>query len=339
MKHGGVWVKRNRRTLVVVAAAVLLSSGGVYLATKNYYQNLLAKAHPIFVAHSPYTFLHPILGISLPGDQFNDKFPDVRSGIQSIVAAQPKGLIIRYAIYLRDLDSGNWTGINENESFDPASLLKVVVAIAAYKQSEDHLDYLSTPLIYTPALAEINAQLPFAQPAELSVGQAYTVPYLIKKELVDSDNSAVYTLLNSLNPQILNNVYNDLSIPQPNSGSSEGYTLTALEYSRFFRILYNGTLDLSWAHSEQILENLSQSTFTSGLVAGVPNTVPVAHKFGEHVTESQGKPSSIELSDCGIIYSPSKPYFLCVMTEGKDQTALANVIAQISKFVYGKLNS
>lgn len=339
MRKIEIWLKRNARTAAIASCLMLLSVGGAYIVTRNYYQGLLAQAHPIFVAHSPYTFLHPILGISLPGDQFNDKFPDVRNGIQSIAAAQPRGTLTRYAIYVRDLNTGNWTGIHQNDPFDPASLLKVVVAIAAYKQSETSPNYLSTPLVYTPELAHINAQLLFAQPAELSVGQAYTVPYLIKKELVDSDNSAVYTLLNSIDPQILNSIYDDLSIPQPSSVSSEGYKLTALEYSRFFRILYNGTLDLSWAHSERILESLSQSTFTSGIVAGVPNTVPVAHKYGEHVSASEGKPTSIELSDCGIVYKPEKPYFLCIMTEGKDQTALASIIAEISRFVYQKLSA
>ncbi|HEX8919670.1 MAG TPA: serine hydrolase [Chloroflexota bacterium] len=329
------WIKGKRIIIGSVALIAVISGGGTYLATKNYYQNLLADAHPIFVAHSPYALLHPILGISVPGDQFNDGFPDVRSGIQSIVSAEPQGTLTRYSVYLRELDSGHWTGINEHEPFDPASLLKVVVAIAAYKQAEIRPSFLVTPLVYTKDLAQVNAQLPFAQPAELAVGQSYTVPYLVKKELSDSDNSAVYTLLSAIDPQTLDSVYDDLSIPRPNATDSEGYKLTAFEYSRFFRILYLGTLDLAWADSEQILENLSQSTFTTGLVAGVPSTVTVAHKFGEHVTG----PSDVELSDCGIVYAPGKPYFLCVMTEGNDQASLANVIAQISRFVYQKMNA
>ncbi|HEX8994226.1 MAG TPA: serine hydrolase, partial [Candidatus Paceibacterota bacterium] len=136
MKKAIEWIKRKRVVIGIIVLIALVSSGGVYLATKNYYQNLLTEAHPIFVAHSPYALLHPILGISVPGDQFNDGFPDVRSGIQSIVSAEPQGTLSRYAVYLRELDTGHWTGINENEPFDPASLLKVVVAIAAYKQAE-----------------------------------------------------------------------------------------------------------------------------------------------------------------------------------------------------------
>jgi len=275
----------------------------------------------------------------LPSD-LNGSLDAIHNGIQSIASsAQSSGSVTRYAVYLRDLNSGNWTGINQNDQYDPASLLKVVVAIAAYRQAEDQPGYLSTPLTYTPALAQINTQLPFAQPVELQVGQSYSVPFLIKKELADSDNGAVYTLINSINDQELSSVYSYLSISPPDATSSVGYKLTALDYSRFFRILYNGTLSLDWADSEQILEDLSQSTFTSGLVAGVPNAITVAHKYGEHVDGSSGVAASVELSDCGIVYYTAHPYFLCVMTQGKDPGTLANFIAQISKYVYQKIST
>lgn len=314
---------------------ILLSASVAYTATKNHYQAVLSQIHLQSLSESSYPLLHPILGISLPGD-LDKNITKISDGIRSLLSAGPAGVVTHYSIYLRDLNTGNWTGINENDPYDPASLLKVVVAIAAYRQAEDKPDYLSTPLMYTPALAQINAQLSFALPSDLQIGHAYTVPFLIKKELADSDNGALYILLDSLSDQRLNSVYQDLSIPQPDSNNSVAYKLTAREYSRFFRILYNGTLSLNWADSEQILENLSHSTFTSGLVAGVPSTVTVAHKYGEHVSGSGTETTSVELSDCGIVYYPSRPYFLCVMAQGQDPDKLANVIAQVSKFVYEK---
>ncbi|MFZ1074868.1 MAG: serine hydrolase [Minisyncoccia bacterium] len=334
---------RFARTLALavggVVAAILMVGTGTYFATKIYYENLLALAHPIFVPSSPYKLLHPIIGISLPGDQFGNGFPDVRSEIQSSVSALPAGTVTRYAVYLRDLNSGKWEGINENDLYDPASMLKVVVAIAAYRQAEQQPEFLSTPLTYTPALAQINAQLAFALPSDLQVGQSYTVPALVEKELTDSDNGAVYTLLNSINQQVLDAVYGDLSIPSPSATSSVGYKISPREYSRFFRILYNGTLSLNWADSEQILEDLSQSTYTEGLAAGIPSGITVAHKYGEHVDGSNNVVNDVELSDCGIVYYTPRPYFLCAMTEGKNPTALDAVIAQISKLVYQKISA
>ena len=38
-----------------------------------------------------------------------------------------------------------------------------------------------------------------------------------------------------------------------------------------------------------------------------------------------------ELHDCGIIYYPNHPYFLCVMTKGADFPVLAGVIREVSQ--------
>lgn len=328
----------TRRALLVSAAGlVLLTAGMTYVGTRHYYLDILTAIHPSYASTTAYAFVRPLIGVSIPANQFTSNFPDVRSGIISIVAAQPASVVTRYAVYLRDLTSGDWTGINENDPYDPASLLKVVVAIAAYRQEEDHPEYFSTPLSYTAAIAAINTHLTFAQPSALSVGHTYSVPFLIKQELLNSDNGAAFTLLNSLPDKELNGVYDDLSIPRPDDTNSAGYTLTALEYSRLLRALYNGALNLSWADSEQILEYLHEATFVSGIVAGVPKGVPVAHKYGEHIEGSTGAPSSIELSDCGIVYVPTNPYLLCVMVQGTDLSTLTGLIAQVSGFVYHEL--
>ncbi len=83
---------------------------------------------------------------------------------------------------------------------------------------------------------------------------------------------------------------------------------------------------------------LNKATFTQGLVNGVPTTTPVAHKFGEHIIGTN-TPLGVELHDCGIIYHPTKPYFLCVMTQGRDEATLAQVIADISKTVYETIDA
>ena len=41
------------------------------------------------------------------------------------------------SIYFKDLNSGAWIGINEKETFVPASLLKVQMLISCYKYAED----------------------------------------------------------------------------------------------------------------------------------------------------------------------------------------------------------
>lgn len=211
----------------------------------------------------------------------------------------------------------------------------MVVALAVYKQAERHPGYLTSLLTYTPDVSKLNATFSFAPPVALTTGGTYDIPYLLKIMLSDSDNAAKDLLLSSLDQSILDSIYDDLRIQKPNDADSAGYTITPVEYSRFLRVLYYGTYNISWENDNLLLKLLSQSTYTDGLVAGVPKAIPIAHKFGERVNDSSpGGPSNIELSDCGIVYHPTRPYLLCVMTEGDDQAELGRVIAHISADVY-----
>lgn len=101
-----------------------------------------------------------------------------------------------------------------------------------------------------------------------------------------------------------------------------------------FRGIYNGSL-LNKENSNKVLEWLSQSKFKDGLVAGVPGSVMIAHKFGERLLEDNTK----QLHDCGIVYYPDNPYLLCVMTHGNDYEKLEKVIQDISKMVYTEVDS
>jgi beta-lactamase class A len=129
----------------------------------------------------------------------------------------------------------------------------------------------------------------------------------------------------------LNQVYTDLGLTPP--GDNASYTISAKDYSLFFRVLYNATY-LNDTDSEKALSILSQVTFASGLVAGLPSGTVVAHKYGEYVNGNNDHVDSIELHDCGIIYSKKSPYLLCVMTKGQNLNGLQDVIASISKLVY-----
>jgi len=82
------------------------------------------------------------------------------------------------------------------------------------------------------------------------------------------------------------------------------------------------------------LEFLSQVEFKEGIVAGVPRDVVVSHKFGERGTADS---NTLQLHDCGIVYYPSNPYLLCVMTRGSDFEKLKEVIKTISATIYREI--
>ncbi len=330
----------SKRTLVI-GAFTLLALGGAagYAAAAAWYGNVLGSVKLVLDNNTPYSFVRPLLLVSVPDTLAQGQFDALKRSVEQTVSAAPRGAVARYSFYLRDLTNGRWLGINEDDTYDPGSLLKVVAAIAAYKQEESDPTFFEKRFTYTPELESENAQFPFAPPVSLKVGQSYFISDLIKEMLSDSDNAAKDTLLSSIDPEILGSVYTDLSIPKPSDPGATGYRISAYDYSRFFRILYYGTYNIPWSYSNEILEDLNQSTYTQGLVAGVRSGISVAHKYGEHVIGTNGTATAVELSDCGIVYDPHHPYFVCVMTEGPDQNALADVIAKISGTTYRYLEA
>ena len=76
----------RKRVVAVIGAIVffaLLGGGVSYTITKNYYQNILAQIHPLFVKSSPYKLLHPMVGLVLPSD-LSSSLDTIHNGIQSI---------------------------------------------------------------------------------------------------------------------------------------------------------------------------------------------------------------------------------------------------------------
>lgn len=282
-----------------------------------------------------YTFVHPLLGFRTPAAVTLGQYTDLNAKLQALVTGARREGLTRASIYFRDLGTGLWVGINENDTYYPASLLKVPVMIAYEQQAEENPGILDQPVTYSPSLIPPD---PFDATSTLIAGRAYTVRSLISSMVVDSDNGATFALLSHINPDYLDSVYNSLGIPNPDSDSST-YQISARTYGLFFRILYNATY-LSPDSSERALELLSHTTFNDGLVAGVPEGTPVAHKWGEHVLSSDGKNATgVELSDCGIVYYLQHPYLLCVMTSGQDVPTDESFIKSASSITYAAVVS
>lgn len=234
------------------------------------------------------------------------------------------------SVYFRDLANGPWFGINEEENFTPASLLKVSILISYYKIAENNPEILQQKILaeddYTPSATQN-----IFPTRKIEIGKEYVVEDLLDLMITDSSNHATQLLLKLLPESQENKTYQDLGIKTPNVNQSEDY-MSVKDYSSFFRVLYNASY-LNKEYSEKALRLLSNSKYKKALVAGVPENTVVAHKFGEREVEGLK-----QLHDCGIIYKDSKTYLLCVMTRGDDFNVLANVIKEISKNVYDEVN-
>lgn len=243
----------------------------------------------------------------------------------------------KVSVYFRDLNSGRWMGINQADQYTPASMLKVAILIAYLRKAEVNSAILKEKIRIDPKSFNLNSVQTYVPKDPIVGGKTYTINDLLLRMTIDSDNNAAAVLTEAIGTSSINQLYKDLQLPVDTSGAVT-YISPEL-YSRFFRVLYNSTY-VSHTLSEKVLEVLGQTNFTSGLIAGVPTGIQVAHKFGERtVTDQAGQPIERELHDCGIVYYPEHPYFLCVMTQGKDFPALEKVISSISSIVWSDVSS
>ncbi len=322
--------------VLALAAGVIVSSVWWYWHGQAAIRSISTQIKPLRQQNNPYRYINPLLGYEVPGDvkEFN-KYQPMDNAVKAAVAqASPAGLA-GYSFYFRDLSLGRWTGINENTGYQPASLMKVAIMIAYFKQAETNPDILDKTLNYSAAIADEINGVPMSSPSDLQVGKSYAVEQLIEAMIVSSDNGAKNALLNDIDQATLNDIYTDLGLPNPND--SDNYTITPKQYSLLLRILYNATY-LSRGYSEKALSIMSRAKYAQGLAAGVPTGTAVAQKFGENVNINAGA-ADISLSNCGIVYHPTHPYILCVMTKGTDLDALTKTIALISKTAWDQVSA
>ncbi len=240
-----------------------------------------------------------------------------------------------YSVYFRKLNEGQWIGINEKEFFAPASLMKTPLLIAFLKRVEKEPELLNTTVIakkefFDRALVQSVDVVP-----TLVEGQSYTLREIVEHTIQQSDNVATLILLEYVQKPDLDGLFEAIGVTQKEVNGD--VNIRVKDFGAFFRVLYNASY-LNKEMSELALSILLKSNFNGGIVAGVPRTVPVAHKYGERTLEQEIQGVEFvqerQLHDCGIVYAPGAPYIVCIMTRGGDFVAQQNFIADTARYIY-----
>lgn len=241
---------------------------------------------------------------------------------------EQQGLADKISLYYRELQSGGWIGVDEDVHYFPASLLKIPFMIAAFRQAEMNPDFLNRIVPVDSPMTEFIQNLG-NNGFQLEVGSQQTIIKLIENMIIYSDNHSKDILVRHIEPHILESVFYDFGF-DIYKDKNIGKAVSAREYSTFLRVLYNATY-LSREHSNQALEILSKVRYKKGIPAGIPNTITVAHKFGEY---SYSLGPQKQLHDCGIVYLQDRPYILSIMTSGTSFDKMQTVLLSLSKIVY-----
>ena len=324
--RGKYMVLRNKPWFNILCGSILFILGlmcGWFICV---FEHKPVVISPVHSSDTGYVFINPTLYSEVPQELSFPKYTPLKGALNSYVSSAKQATkVSAISIYYRDLNSSNWVGINETQELDSASMMKVATLIALLHtiEMQPNAAMVKITLPASVALPNQGTQDYYPPSDPVTSGNTYTVPDLMQRLIVQSDNGADALLINFIGDKPLAAIYTDLHLPAP--GTSSG--ISTQNYSHLFRVLYNATY-LNSADSEKALQLLSQTNFTAGLVAGVPSGTTVSHKFGESMDGSPG------LDDCGIVYYPGHPYFLCVMTKGADFSTLAGVIKDISAITW-----
>lgn len=283
-------------------------------------------------------FTNPLLDCEVADYVRGRELPSFKGELEELVAGfVGRGEADEVALYFRDLDNGPWFGIREKDTFTAASLLKVPLLMACLLQAESDPAFLRSTIRYE-GLLEKEGIGGFVAERPLEVGRTYTIEELIEQVAVYSDNYAAQLLDDRVNRDILARLYADLGLdPELVRNPLKPAAISPKAYGQLFRVLYNASY-LNRASSEKLLATLARAAYADGLVAGLPPGTVVAHKFGVNsfASPEQGR---AQLHDCGIVYDARRPYFLCVMTRGREEQPLARVIAQTSRFIWERVEA
>jgi beta-lactamase class A len=293
---------------------------------------------------SGYQFVSPLLACGLSGQnpKVVPQSQKIDSAIQAVIDRhEQNGDISKASAFFIDY-SGNYAiAVNGDKKYYPSSIGKIPIMMAYFAIAEhSSRGILDKEITYPVGSPDLNTTQDIKPLQAIIPGRTYSVNDLISYMIKYSDNNAAELLFKDVDQATLNDIYLNLGIPiDYNLSIADLDFITPAQVSMLFRILYNATY-LSTEDSEMALKLLSQSSFTQGLAAGVPNSTVVAHKLGLVGIVSGGITTEHELHDCGIIYAPNRPYLLCVMTRGASPLPnMENTIADISRTAYQAVTS
>jgi beta-lactamase class A len=225
---------------------------------------------------------------------------------------------VKMAVVVIDLASGQRCDVNGQQTFDSASLYKLVVLADAYEQQAAGTFSFTEPLTIEPRHSVDNPpEFQLTDPIQTTTGAA------TRAMIQMSDNPSAAALRERLGFDAVAAEPAHLGMTHTELGAN--FVTTADDIAHFFDRLYHGAI-VDPQSSNQMLQILLSQQENDLIPAALPAGVVVAHKTGELDTV---------LHDAGIVYAPAGDYVLVTMTQfDGNYPAAIDAIHAVSKLVY-----
>lgn len=185
--------------------SIVLSLGIGFVIGKNYKKEII----------SGFLYTNPMLNYQTTNDFLENKNINLENEIiESLKKELQKKTTTHVSVYYRNLNNGNWFGVNEKEEFSPASLMKLPLLMSYYKVSETYPEIINDILVYIPK--EDDEIVQNIQPEKtLEKYKQYTIKDLLDRMIIFSDNKASLLLENSIDSQLYKKSFTDIGINFP----------------------------------------------------------------------------------------------------------------------------
>ena len=229
----------------------------------------------------------------------------LRDSITSLMKQYPK---ITPAVYVWEYEQGQYVDINAEEIYPAASIIKLPVLVRMFKSIEaNQFTIFDEMKMIEPYRTSGSGNLQYAQS-----GRCYTMDYLAKVMIQDSDNTSTNMIMSKLGGM------DDINMGLRDWGISKTYVRTWLPDLKgtnkttaqdIAKILYNldnpGFLNIN--SREYIIDYMSHVKNDRLIQAGLGDGALFVHKTGDIGTM---------LGDAGIVYAPNgKKYIVVILAK------------------------
>jgi len=273
--------------------------------------------------------MYPLLSKRIFVEDPNDliiNFVPLRARLE----AYRKSVTTPLGIYFEYLPSGTSVGVDSNDVFFGASLLKLPVAMKAYRLIEEGKLDPNQEVSIEPKHIDKG----FGNLWKRGVGAKITIREAIRLSVAESDNTADHILRDLVEPRPVSDVFDYLDI-DTGLAAGPGAGVTTRGFSSVLRSLYLSSY-LAYRDSNELLNLMTTSPHNTRIVAGVPEGIKVAHKVGIY-QQPDNKDVQVH-ADCGLVYAPRRPYILCIMNGDVIDKATTRMV-DISRMVYDYVSS
>lgn len=254
---------------------------------------------------------------------FTSRYLVSRKGLDDVVRNSQEGTRGNYAIVIKNLKSNDIFMQNEHLVFESASLYKLWVMGAVYKQIKEGKIKEDDILSWDISLLNNFFEIESPSLGELSSGViTLTVSDALHQMITISHNYSALMLVEKIGISNLKKFIQELGLKETfvdNHSRTTAYDLVI-----FFEKLYNGQI-IDKKYSNKMIALLKDQQINDRIPRFLPKSISIGHKTGEIDNFKH---------DAGIVFAPKGDYIFIVLTKSESPVGAAERIATLSKEIF-----